>query len=151
MAAYSLEDHPLLAGEFARVEDRSREDVADHVERDAGILAEHARGVAGTLRAGGGIDVAADILDVLGDPAGGAGLGSLERHMLDEMAEAALIGPLVARSGAHPDSQCRGRDTRHRLRGHGDAVGEAGYFQAGRGAMGREMLVHAVSVPGRDA
>ena len=69
---------------------------------------------------------------------------ALERHVLDEVREAVLVGALVARARSDPDAERRGRDVRHRLGGDGEAVGEArDVGSADRRS--REMPVHAAA------
>jgi hypothetical protein len=109
-----LEDDVLLAGKLAGVEHGAGEDVAEDVEGDVRVLREHPRRVARPFVVGRGVDLAADVLDVLGDAAGGAARRALEGHVLDEVGQAVLVGLLVARARADPDAQRRGGDLRHR-------------------------------------
>ena len=62
-----LDDDVLFAREFLRVELAVGEDVGEHVDREIDVLAQHMGEIAGLLRAGLGVEVAADILDRLGD------------------------------------------------------------------------------------
>ena len=80
-----LEDDALLAGEFGGFEDRVRQDVADHVESDVDRFAQDLRGIARILDARRGIDVAADILDILRDPARGPAGRALEGHVFEKV------------------------------------------------------------------
>ena len=76
-----LEDHAALALELRRIECRGGEDVAQHVERQPDVLAEHAGGVAGchSTRCSPAL-MRAEYLDVLA-MAGPCGL-CLEGHSL---------------------------------------------------------------------
>ena len=56
----------------------------------AHVFLEDAGEVAGVLDRGRGVEVAADVLDGLGDLEGGAGLGALERHVLEHVGDAVL-------------------------------------------------------------
>ena len=101
-----LQDDALLPGELARVEHRIGQDVADHVEGETGILAEHPGGVARALGRGRGVDLAADILDLLRDLLGRA----RARVPLNAMCSMrwdrpGLVGALVARAGPDPDAR----------------------------------------------
>ena len=65
-----LQDHVLLALELFGVEVRFGQDVGKDVDGKRHVVAEHAGVEGGRLDAGGGVDFAADILDLLGDFAG---------------------------------------------------------------------------------
>ena len=86
-----LQDHMLLALELVRVEFGFRQDVGKDVDGQRHVVAEHAGVVGGRLDAGGGVDLAADILDFRGDLEGGAPLRALERHVLEQMGHAMLV------------------------------------------------------------
>ena len=96
MTPFSRASSPSSKTEFG-------EDVAEHVEGEVDILAEHARRVVGEFGRGRGVDLAADILDVLGDLARRAAARALEGHVLDEMREAVLVGR--ARGASRPPTQ----------------------------------------------
>ena len=108
-----LQDDAFFARKLRRVEDRMDQDVAEHVERHVDVLAQHPRRVARIFDAGGGVDVAAHILDVLGDLPGRAAGRALERHVLDEMRQSVLVRLLVTGAGADPDPKGRGGDFGH--------------------------------------
>ena len=97
-----LQDHLALALELVLGVARDLQDVGQDVEREADVGLERAREVGGGLQAGGGIELAADRLDLLGDVAGAAPLGALEGHVLEQMRDAVLGLALVARAGAPP-------------------------------------------------
>ena len=118
------------------------EDVAEHVERDVDGLAEDARRVVRELDRGRGVDLAADVLDVLGDPARGAAARALEGHVLDEVREAVLGLALVARPRPDPDAERRRLDVRHALGHDRQAVRERRDLELEVG-LADEMLVHA--------
>ena len=62
-----LDDDVLLAFEFFAIEPAVAIDLGQQVEREAAVLLEHMREIAGLLDAGLGVEVAADVLDRLGD------------------------------------------------------------------------------------
>ena len=66
-APISCMNDVLLAREFVRVEPAVGEDVGEDVERKVDVLAEDAGEIGGLLDAGLGVEVAADVLDRLGD------------------------------------------------------------------------------------
>ena len=68
-----LQDHPALDLDVGRVEQRVQHDVGEDVERPLDVGLEHAGVVGGHLLAGVGVDVAADVLDLLGDRLGASG------------------------------------------------------------------------------
>ena len=72
------------------------ENVADDVQRQTGVDPENAGEIAGPLDPGLRVEVAADVLDRLGDVAGASPARALERHVLDEMREPVLAGALVS-------------------------------------------------------
>ena len=78
----------------SRVEHALGENVADHVQRQTGVNPENAGEIAGPLDPGLRIEVAADVLDRLGDVAGASPPRALERHVLDEMRQPVLAGAL---------------------------------------------------------
>ena len=93
-----LDDDVLLALEFLRIEQAVGEDVADHVEREPDVAADHLGEIAGPLDAGLRVEVAADVLDRLGDIARAPPPRPLERHVLEQMRQAVLGDALVARA-----------------------------------------------------
>ena len=112
-----LHDDVLLALQLLGIERGIGQDVGQHVERERHIGLEHARVVGGGFHAGGGIEIAADRLDLLGDLARGAPRGALERHVLEQMRDAMLVGLLVAAAGPDPDAERGGVQMRHRVGG----------------------------------
>ena len=80
-------------------------DVGEHVERQADILLQHMREIAGLLDACLGVEIAADVLDRLGDLARVAAARSLERHVFEEMRQPVLFVALVARAGGDEQAE----------------------------------------------
>ena len=102
-----LQDHVLLALELLGVELGLGQDVGKDVDGQRHVVAQHAGVEGGRLDAGGGVDLAADILDLRGDLPGAAPLGALERHMFEQMRDAVLVVGFVAGARFDPDAQER--------------------------------------------
>ena len=98
---------------------------------------QHAGVIGGGLDAGGGVEVAADRLDLLGDLARGAPRGALERHVLEQMRDAVLVRLLVAAAGADPDAERGGLQMRHAVGDDRQAGRKAGDFDAHAAAPSR--------------
>ena len=98
-----LHHHLALPGELAGVEGGKADRVGQHVQAFPGELGGHDRVVDGVVPRGPGVDLAAVGLDVPGDLAGAAAGGALEQHVLVEVGQAGLVGPLVRPSHVHPD------------------------------------------------
>ena len=62
-----LDDHLLLAIELGLLEQRVLEDVGEDVGGERHVFLEHAGEIAGVLDGGRGVEIAADVLDGLGD------------------------------------------------------------------------------------
>ena len=117
-----LQDHMAFDLDLAGLEHRVQHDVGNHVEREPGVVSENAGVIGGHLARGIGVDIAAHVLDRLGDLKRVPGLGALERHMFEEMRDAVLIGALVPPAGIDPDAD-RGRAQPRHVLGHdADAV-----------------------------
>ena len=129
-----LQHHILFAYQIIGIEARVGDQIGDdrHTQRQIARQqpgVEH-RGVA----AGPGVEIAADVLDLLGDGAGAARCGALEHHMLEQMRQPIVLRRFIARAdvgmerngnGFHP-----GRGTSRNaqaVRG----VGDDGQFHAG--------------------
>ena len=97
-----LDDDVLFAVDLVGVEARMRQDVGEHVEPERDVGLEHARVIGRHLDPGAGIEVAADRLDFLGDLAGGAPRRALERHVLEKMRNAVLVGAFAAAAAGRP-------------------------------------------------
>ena len=102
-----LHDDVLLALEFVGIELAVGENVGEHVEREVDVLAQHTGEIAGLLDAGLRVEVAADVLDRLGDLARVAPARALERHVLEQDATGRARRALVARAGARRTRRAR--------------------------------------------
>ena len=94
-----LHDDVFLALEFFRVELAVGQNVADDVERQPDVVAHHPREISRPLDSGFCVEVAADVLDRLGDLARASPARAFERHVLEEVRQ-----PVLARRsrGANP-------------------------------------------------
>ena len=111
-----LDDDVLLALELGRIEQALGQDVADDVEREADVGPDHAGEIAGPLDPGLGVEVAADVLDRLGDVARAPPSRALERHVLEEMRQSVLRDGLVARAGGDENADGGGLHVRRSRR-----------------------------------
>src|SRR6185312_17172600 len=93
---------------------------------EADILLEHAGEVAGVLDRGCGVEIAADVLDGLGDLSGRPRVGTLERHVFEHVRNAVLFDALAARAGLDPDAERGALEVRHVVGQNRDAVVEPG-------------------------
>ncbi len=125
-----LQDHVALAIHLGAVEAGGEDDVAQEIERQAEIGAQHARVIGGGVDAGRGIEIAADRLDLLGDRLRAPPVGPLEGHVLEEVGDAMLGRALAAAAGADPQPERHGLDAGARVADHGQAIGKAGQLYA---------------------
>ena len=121
-----LQDHATLALHLVRIEGRMGQDVADDVGPQRHVLLQHLYVISGLLTRRVGVDMAADILDLLGDRHRRALFGALERHMLEEMRGAVLAGVLVAGAGGDVGAERDGLDAVHPFADDGEAGGQPG-------------------------
>ena len=90
------------------------------------MLGEDRGHEAGAVAIGGGVQIAAHILDRLADLAGRASAGALEHHMLEQMGDAVEALRLVARPGLGVEAYSGRLDRRHLAAGDLEAVGKDG-------------------------
>src|SRR5262245_28825113 len=119
-----LQDDLALTLELLLGVARQLQDIRENIESDADIGFEHPGKVGGGLQAGGGVELAADRLDLLGDIAGAAPLRALEGHVLEQMGDAVLGQGLVPGTGGHPNAERHGFHMRHMVRHHAQTVGQ---------------------------
>ena len=91
-----LQDDVLFAAQLFLVEGRFRQDVGEDIDRERHMVLEHAGVIGGGFGRGCGIQLAADILDFLGDVASAAAGGALEGHVLEEVGDPVFVLGLVA-------------------------------------------------------
>ena len=119
-----LQDDMALGLDIGLAEHGVQHDVGDHVQghhhiarQDAGIIGCH-------LAAGIGVDIAAHILDLFGDPQGRAPAGALEGHVFQKMRDAVLGGRFVPPARFDPKADAGGLQTGHCLGHDAKAVGK---------------------------
>jgi hypothetical protein len=95
----------LLPPQLILVEQRLRQDVGQQVYGQWHMVLEHACIVGGRFGGGGSVQLAADILDLLGDVAGASPGRALERHVLEKMGDPVLVFRLVAGTRLDPDAE----------------------------------------------
>ena len=120
-----LLEHDLALGlERLGLEARARGHVAHHVERQRQVLVEHAHVHDGRLARRERVELGAEAVGDARDLDLVVALAALEQQVLDEVRDAGLGRPLVARADADEDAD---RDRAHRLDRLGDdaeAVGK---------------------------
>ena len=107
-----FEDHVPLGLEIALAEQRTAHQIGEDVHRERKVLVEHVGLVAGVVAAGEGVEAAAAHLELERELPGRPPLGALEHHVLEQMGDAHLLGPLVRAGGAHVDPDGRRADAR---------------------------------------
>ena len=125
-----LQDHVLLERQLVRIEQRIADDVAEDVEAERDVVLQEPEIVGGVVDARLRVHLPADRLDRLGDVACAPPLRSLEGHVLEEMRDAVLARRLRARARADPEAERDALKMRHVVRDDGDAIAEAGEFDA---------------------
>ena len=121
-----LADDPPLPLHLDRREARMLVKVGEHVaqlRQPPGLgLGE----IAGVVLGGEGVQVAADGLDLAGDPPGGAAFGAFEKKVLQEVGRAVEPGGFVPSAHRRPQPDAHAGHVRHFRRGDAQAVGERG-------------------------
>ena len=107
-------------------EDRVQHQVGEDVEGDGHVVGEGLDVEADGFFAGEGVEVAADGVHFAGDVLGGAGAGSLEDHVFDEVGDAVGFGGFAAGAGLDPDAHGDGAQMFHALGQNDEAVGQNG-------------------------
>ena len=97
------------------MERRPQHDVGEDVDRERKVLIQHLHVVAGVFLRRERVELAADGIHGLRDVFGGARVGALEQHMLDEMRDAAVLLRLVTRSAREPHAQADRAYVAHRF------------------------------------
>src|SRR5208337_2104248 len=101
-----------------------QDQVGENVEGDGQVLVEHFGVEANLLLGGESVEHAADGIHFAGDIFGGAAVGALEDHVLQEMSQSVFGGDFAAGAVAHPDADRDGADVLHGLGNDNEAVRE---------------------------
>ena len=110
--------------ELGAVEARRDDDVAQDVERERQVLAQHARVIGGGVDAGGGVELAAHRLDLLGDVLALRRAVPLKAICSRKCATPCSPARLAAAAGADPDAERDGLDLGHGMTHHGETIGK---------------------------
>ncbi len=119
-----FEDDLAFFPDVAGIELGTKNEVGDNVEGDGQMLVEDFGVEANLLLRGERIEHAADRVHFAGDSFGGAALGTLENHVLDEMGEAVFFRNFAAGAVADPDADGDGAHVGHGLGDDHEAVAE---------------------------
>ena len=111
-----LQDHLAFALQLVARELAVLENVGEDIEGDADVVAQHAGEVGGGLQRRRRVQVAADVLDFLGNALRRPALRALEGHMLEEMRNAVLDLALMAGATGDPHAERRRLQMRHLVR-----------------------------------
>src|SRR6476646_2846174 len=122
-----VEEHVALAGKLGPVEARGKNDVAQDIQRESEILAQHPRVIGGRVDTCGGVKLAANRLDLLGDGLRAAAVGAFEGHMLEKMCDAMLRQVLAAAAGADPEAERDGLHIGPCMAHDVEAIPQSGY------------------------
>ena len=91
-----FEDHFLFTTDVDLAERRVHDDVGQHLDRQRQMLVEHLEVVAGVLLGREGVHLPPDGVDGLSDVFSRARVRPLEKHVLDEVRDAALLERFMA-------------------------------------------------------
>ncbi len=105
----------LLAGQFLLVELGLRQDIREDIHGQRHMVLQHAGIIGCRLGRGGGVQLAADILDLLSDLPGGSLARALERHVFQQMRDPVFGFGLVPRSRLDPGAESHALKMRHGL------------------------------------
>jgi hypothetical protein len=119
-----FEDDLLFPIDVFLAEARPHDDVREDLDGERQMLVEHLDVVARVFLRRERVHLPADRIDRLRDVLGGARVGPLEQHVLDEVRDAALLLRLVARAARQPDADADRADMRHPLRQETETIGK---------------------------
>ena len=105
-------------------ERRPQHDVGEQIHGERQVLVEDLDVVAGVFLRRERVELAADRVNRLRDVFGGARVGPLEEHVLDEVRDAAALVALVPRPPHQPHADRHRPHMRHRLGDEAEAVVE---------------------------
>ena len=119
-----LQDDPPLGLHGLLVEFGAEHHVPEDIQGLGQVVVQDVAVEAGTLLGGEGVHLSADGVGLPGDVGGGAALGALEEHMLDEVGRAGLLVRLLPGAPGDPEAQGGGADGVDLLRHQPHAVGQ---------------------------
>ena len=119
-----VQDHLALALELALGKARVLDDVAEHGDEARRVARHAAHVVRGVVLVGVRVDVGTEPLGVEVDLLAAPRVRALERHVLDEVADAVQALGLVAAAGAHEHADVDALQVREPDRDDANAVGE---------------------------
>ena len=119
-----VQDDLALALELGFGEAALLHDVSEHLQEAPRVSREPAHVIRGVILVGVGVDLGAEHLCIEVDLLAVAAARALERHVLDEVADAAQAPALVAAAGAHEHAGARTVEVRQPDRDDTHAVGE---------------------------
>jgi hypothetical protein len=125
-----LHDDALFALQLVRHKGRIGENVGKHVQRQRHVGLQHPGVIGRGFGRGAGVEIAPDRLDFLDDFARRAPRGALERHVLEQMRDAVLVGLFVATADPGPHPEGGGFQMRHGIGDDGKAGGKLGDIDA---------------------
>jgi len=99
-----FEDNLALLPDVFGVKQRPKNEVGENIEGDGEMFVEDLGVKTDLLLGSEGVQHAADGIHFAGDGLGGAALGTLENHVLDEMSEAVFLRELAAGTVADPEA-----------------------------------------------
>ena len=118
-----LQDHAAFHFDLGLGHLRIAQDVAENIHGQRHIAGQHPGIVGRALARGIGVQIPADILDLLGDLQRRAPGRALERHVLEEMGDTVLGGALVPGACIDPDPHGGRGKPRHVLCGDTETIG----------------------------
>ncbi len=132
-----LQDHMTFNLDLLLVEGRVQHDVADNIQRKFHVVLQHAGVIGRHLARGIGVDIAAHILDFLGNLQRRAAFRAFERHMLQKMRDAVLFGPLMPPARHDPDARAGRFQPGHMFGDNAETVGQRGQAKCQRAVLSR--------------
>ena len=119
-----LQDHAALLGQLLLVDGGAGDQVGQDIHRQGQILVDHLGVEAGAVAAGEGVELTAHGVHLFGNLPGSTLHGSLENHVLQEVAQAVLLRLLHHRADMHPRADGNRAQEGQPLADHPEAIGQ---------------------------
>ena len=145
-----VQDHLALALELGLGKAAVEDDVAEHGDEARRVLGQAAHVVRGVVLVGVGVDVGAEPLGIEVDLLAGALVRALERHVLDEVADAVEAPALVAAAGADEHADVDAPQVRQADGDDANAVAERRHGRVGVAQVGAHGVDPGVEVGRRE-